>query len=161
MNGISRRSTFIEFHRGLMSRESNDADAMTAIPQPRRRRWKLWAIGSALVLTVIGGVSWYLSGPDEFIRRAQALALGQTREEVRQIMGRESARIVHDGVITGALFGPGPNSLRKKIEIFLAGCLNRPVRLLGNDEWSVQVRFDAKGRVIRMKRGSEIIESKQ
>lgn len=135
---------------------ASNAHELTPTHQPRQRGWKPWAVvGLVMVLT---GVAIALQpGPPE-VQRARSLRLGQTWNEVLAIMGEPgNAPNNPHANYAQMLFGtPGASSL---VIEKLRSALGVPIRL--GEFWDmhpVRVQFRS-GRVVRIKRGREIIEA--
>jgi hypothetical protein len=120
---------------------------------------------ATLVAVVISCGVWMASGESETIQKARRLRLGMTEAEVEAIMGRESAWVS----VTGQ-----PENNEARISLFatrsemswcethrLANSFLRVVGVYGESEvvrTPVEVAFDVNGRVVSIRRGSEIIE---
>jgi hypothetical protein len=156
---------------------SAKSDTSAATPQPRRRRWKRWAAGGVLLVVLF---TWQARRQPPEIEGARLVRLGQTPDEVHAIVKEwVDASYEHGGPELIGLEPTGTpwidqsgylldsrqdefRALSSTIEKWMGWKFPFPRREhKAFDDWPVHIRFDANLRVDRIKRGSEIIESKQ
>jgi hypothetical protein len=142
-------------------------------PHSRRRLWKRWAV---IALPLLVGLGWLTLVEPPEIEGSRAVRLGQTKTEVHALVYKwidsryssAAPAMIVDGVETqGSSIEGYLLDSRQKPFRFLAATIRQwtgwrtsfGLRSLSNlDSWPVHIRFDANGRVDRIKRGSEIIE---
>jgi hypothetical protein len=110
----------------------------------------------ALAVVVLMAVAWLMLHEPPEVQRAKGVRLGQTAEEVLDVMGRDNYT-QFNGNPMSLVFG----RVRDMQHVYSSKIMQKtgvgglqPDR----DDWPVHIRFDAKGRVDRIKRGSEIVE---
>lgn len=125
------------------------------MPTTHKRRFVRRAV-MVLVVVVPIAVVWLMMHEPAEVRRARDIKLGQTAEEVLDIMGRENYT-QFNGSPMSLVFGRIHDAwfvhswqLKQKTGM--------PVPQPDRDDWPVHIRFDANGRVDRIKRRSEIVE---
>jgi hypothetical protein len=130
-----------------------------ATPQPRRRRWRRWAVVASPLLI---GLAWLAVVEPPEIEGSRAVRLGQTKEEVHPIVYKWIDSHYQSRINEGYLLDS-----RQKPFRFLAATIRHwtgwrttfGLRSESDlDSWPVHIRFDAHGRVDRIKRGSEVLE---
>jgi hypothetical protein len=151
---------------------TDNSAAMPATPQPLRRRWKRWAV---IAIPLLAGLAWLALVEPPEIEGSRDVRLGQTKAEVSAIVYKwidsryqiAAPVVVRDGIETQS----------SSTEGYLLDSRQKPFRFLAStirhwtgwrisfglrspsdfDAWPVHIRFDANGRVDRIKRGSEIV----
>jgi hypothetical protein len=124
-----------------------------------RRRWKRWA---AFGLALLAISFWYWTHRINLaeLSRAQGIRLGQTKDEVIDILGRESmvifyggrTPIIRVGRVQHARFAALMNLQNA------TGWRVPDIAWPRDADWPIQIRFDHEHRVDRIQRGSEVIE---
>lgn len=127
-----------------------------ATPELRRRRWKRWAVVFVLVLGLTL-FAWPRLTEDRRLRNARSVKLGQSKEQVQAIMGPETTHYIWMGK-TGLLYGAAAQ-VRLTTSALLQQAGLQEHKIPQFDDFPVNIRFDANGRVDRIKRGTEIIEA--
>jgi hypothetical protein len=142
-------------------------------PPPRRRRWKRWALVGVLL---VGLFAWLALAKPPEIEGSRAVRLGQTKAEVEAIVNKwidsryemggpvvvvdnsDTQEILSSGLLLDSRQGP-LRFLAATIEQWTGWRVPFGLRSPSDfDSWPVHIRFDANGRVDRIKRGSEIVE---
>jgi hypothetical protein len=125
-------------------------------PQPQARRWKRWAVGFALLCLLFA--TWHTLAENGELKRAGRVQLGQTLAEVRSIMRWETwSSWRPNKTIEYAYYGQA-QSLRLELAHWTYRLTGRTIYRNRIDDWPIRIRFDANGRVDRIRRGSEVVE---
>jgi hypothetical protein len=131
------------------------------LTKPRIVRWrrKRWLI---VVITLLAFWCWFQTTRIrlEELRRAGGIRLGQTMEEVLEILGADS--VVRDYRGRTLVIRAGRTQHVRFAAIMnlqnATGWQAPNFLWPDNDDWPIQIGFDEGERVNRIKRGSEIVE---
>jgi hypothetical protein len=125
-----------------------------ATPQSRRRRWKQWAVGG---LAITCCAVWMTLTEDAAVHQASEIQIGQMQPDVIAIMGPNGVGYGRDDKV----FMQWGRLQKVRWDLFrkVRDWSGLAVHFLRPSAWPVEIRFDANGRVDRIKRGSEIIEA--
>src|SRR5262245_58008952 len=117
-----------------------------ATPQPRRRRWKRWAVAlGALVGVVL--YARHAINDDPIVAQARDVTIGMTYREVFAKLGMPHLSRI-SAVGEEALFGEKA-AQRNHQFIDLQQRIGWDASVLPTSMWPVVIRFDANGRVDR------------
>lgn len=132
-----------------------------AVEPPQRRRGKRKALAVLAIALLIAAV-WTMAGPGEAIRKARRLNIGMSYDEVLAIMGHPNVTTTARPAATvpeNAYFGNMGRAFKEGFMLWLGARAGVNLPISDLSDWPVHVRFDANGRVDRIKRGSEVVES--
>jgi hypothetical protein len=127
------------------------------MPRSRRRR----LIFAAAVVVFVLGAGWRLGTEGEDVRAAKDVTLGMTEYEVRTIIGDDpdvmGIQMRYVGPSYSGLMRGYSYSRWFVTKLWLSRKMGWKITPPIHDDWPVHIRFDASGRVDRIKRGNEIV----